>query len=323
MKKLQALYFKLLPLVAHFRFFTRLKALLTAAGDDLKAAVAPQLPEFNDWLAKEDAVTDWVRKSAFTKKIAGADAEVDRILVGINAIVQTGLHSSMSAIRESAEHVHDMLKNYGNVTRESYDEEAGDVAKLLEQFTGPYAQDVANLGLAMWVQQLQTAFNTFDSLLHQREAEQGEKPPYTAEEVRKGIEGVYYRMKDIINANAGAGTSNDFTAFIDLLNPEIDHLNAEFHRVVKDLSAHGHCVIEPVATQVYTGKAVTPLTKVWYREEDKPTVELVFAKDFSVTYKSNVEVGMAEVTIHGKGGYRGQVTVKFNIARQPLPTDNE
>ena len=290
-KLLHTLLFKLLPLVAHFRFFTRLKVLLTAAGDDLKTAIASLMPEFNAWLAKEDAVTDWVRRSAFTRKIAKADGEVDRLLVGINAIVQSGLHSSMSAIKESAEHVYDMLKNYGNITRESYDVEAGDVAKLLEQFAGPYTQDVANLGIAMWVQQLQTAYNTFDSLLHQREAEQGEKPALMSAEVRKGIEGVYHQMANIINANATAGTSADFTAFIDILNPGIEHLNAEFHRALKDISAPGRTLIAPIGTQTYTGFPVTPLSDVYYtppvdddeddddKKKNKPTEKLFLGKD--------------------------------------------
>ncbi|MDR3236031.1 MAG: hypothetical protein LBT48_04805 [Prevotellaceae bacterium] len=52
-----------------------------------------------------------------------------------------------------------------------------------------------------------------------------------------------------------------------------------------------------------------------YREEGKPTVELVFAKDFDVTYKNNTDVGTADLTIHGKGAYKGQKLTTFNIAR--------
>jgi hypothetical protein len=74
-------------------------------------------------------------------------------------------------------------------------------------------------------------------------------------------------------------------------------------------------VVETIDTQKYTEKAVTPIPRGYYREEGKPTVELVFAKDFSVTYKNNKEVGTAELTLHGKGAYKGQKTVTFNIAR--------
>lgn len=53
MKKLLALHFKFLPFLAHYDFFERLAALLAAAGDDLKTAIAPLLPAFNSWLAQE------------------------------------------------------------------------------------------------------------------------------------------------------------------------------------------------------------------------------------------------------------------------------
>jgi hypothetical protein len=70
-----------------------------------------------------------------------------------------------------------------------------------------------------------------------------------------------------------------------------------------------------VPEQTYTGKAVTPLPKAYYREEGKPTVELVFARDFSVTYKNNVDIGTADLTLHGKDAYKGQKKTTFNIAR--------
>jgi hypothetical protein len=53
---------------------------------------------------------------------------------------------------------------------------------------------------------------------------------------------------------------------------------------------------------------------VHYREEGNPAAELALGKDFSVTYKNNTNVGMAEVTIHGKGTYKGHKTIPFNIS---------
>ena len=323
MKRIHSLRFLSLHGTVHFRFFTRLAELLAEAGDDLKAAVSPLLPEFNSWLAEEDAVTDWVRRSEFTKKIAGAAAETKRVMVGINAIVQAGRHAGAPAVNQSADHVHNMLKNYGNVARKSYAEVAGEVAKVLEQFAGPYAADAVTLGMTAWVQQLQTALDTFDSLICERNAEQGRKPPHSAQEVRKGIEGVYHRMKTIINANAGAGTSNDFTAFIDHLNATIDHLRAEFHRVVKDLGEPGRTLIEPLAIQAFTGFPVTPLPEVYHSNaDDKPAVRLFLGKDFTVTYKNNRHAGMATLIVHGKGRYKGRKRVSFYIEPPELKMES-
>jgi hypothetical protein len=122
-------------------------------------------------------------------------------------------------------------------------------------------------------------------------------------------------MERIIDANAVVGASGDFAAFIDLLNPVIDHLNDEFHHAKKDLGVGDHTVIEPLPVQSYTERPVTPLPEVHYREGDKETKRLYLGKDFSITYKNNIEVGQAELTIHGKGDYKGQKSLSFHIAR--------
>ncbi|MDR1153330.1 MAG: hypothetical protein LBL04_01360 [Bacteroidales bacterium] len=43
-------------------------------------------------------------------------------------------------------------------------------------------------------------------------------------------------------------------------------------------------------------------------------VELFFAKDFTLTYKNNVQRGVAEIGITGKGNCAGRKTVTFHIA---------
>jgi hypothetical protein len=123
-------------------------------------------------------------------------------------------------------------------------------------------------------------------------------------------------MTDRINAANTMDGGSTYTDFIAQLNAEITYFNEHsHHHARKDIGAGDHCVVETIDTQKYTEKAVTPIPKGYYREEGKPTVELVFAKDFSVTYKNNKEVGTAELTLHGKGAYKGQKTVTFNIAR--------
>ncbi|MDR1680463.1 MAG: DUF6261 family protein [Prevotellaceae bacterium] len=286
---------------------------LAAAGNALKTAVAPLMPEFNAALTLEDAVMQWVRKSVLTARIAEADQTVDRVLVGINAIVQASLHASSATVVAAAERVHIMLKEYGNVAREAYNEEAGDVRAILEHFTGASAADVVTLGLTTWVTDLNTGFNTFKNLLRQRDTEQGTKPAYTATDVRKRIETVWHQMVYIIDAHSVVGESTDFDAFIDLLNPTIDRLNAQFSRTVKDLSEDDHTVIEPIPAQLYTGAPVVVIPVVYYHEDDNPPVALELGKDFSVTYKNNVNAGMAQLTIYGKGGYKGQVGRAFDI----------
>ena len=320
MKKILIIHYHDILLPAHLQFFYQTDLRLAAAGDDLQEAVAPLLPAYRTALAKENVSYLWVRKSELTKEIADAAEKLNSLVVLINSGVDFGSRSQMSAIAASGRKVHDLLKNYGDITAKPYDARAGAVREVLQHFTTDYTQDIANLGLAMQTQQLQAALNAFVNLLNQRSDERVEKPSYTAAEARKELEDAWQSIAYVIDSNAGASTSADFATFIAHLNPEIERINAEFHHAQKDLGEGDHTVITPIPIQKYTGQLITLIPEVYYTEEEKPTLKLYLGNDFAITYKNNKDVGMAELTIHGKGKYKGQKTTTFTIAREPFPS---
>jgi hypothetical protein len=230
MKQLHPLYLWLLPMAAHFAYFSTVSESLSKAGAAVQAALAPLTPELALWLAKEEALMQWMRKSALTEKIAGADRQIDRALVSINAVVEAARYAQDPGIKNAANSVYIMLRNYGRVSRKPYDEQAGDLRLLLAQFGDQYSAAATLIGLTPEVARLQAAFDLFETLFHQRGAERVRKPAYTFRDVRKGIERVYHLMTPRINAGSLLDVSPDFGAFIDRLNPDIDRLNAEFKR---------------------------------------------------------------------------------------------
>ncbi|MDR0692374.1 MAG: hypothetical protein LBF69_04990 [Prevotellaceae bacterium] len=46
-------------------------------------------------------------------------------------------------------------------------------------------------------------------------------------------------------------------------------------------------------------------------------MKLFLGKDFSVTYRNNINAGQAELTVHGKGRYKGKMSTAFYIAPPP------
>jgi hypothetical protein len=72
---------------------------------------------------------------------------------------------------------------------------------------------------------------------------------------------------------------------------------------------------DAIPEQEYTGKAVTPIPRVFFKSANGETKELQFSEDFFVTYRNNTEVGEATVVIHGKGKYCGSHNSTFHIAR--------
>ena len=69
----------------------------------------------------------------------------------------------------------------------------------------------------------------------------------------------------------------------------------------------------------YTGKAIEP--KVTMKNK---FLDMEEGKDFTVTYKDNVQVGTAQIIIDGAGFYRGEVVKKFDIgqAKQRIKGDD-
>ena len=60
----------------------------------------------------------------------------------------------------------------------------------------------------------------------------------------------------------------------------------------------------------YTGKAVKPAPEVTCNGK-----VLKKGRDYTLSYKNNIKLGTATVTVSGKGNYTGSVTKKFNIVK--------
>ena len=67
--------------------------------------------------------------------------------------------------------------------------------------------------------------------------------------------------------------------------------------------------VEDIADQTYTGTAVEPAVKV----TTKVTKYFVKDKDYTVTYKNNVEAGVAYAVVTGIGDYSGEIVKSFKI----------
>ena len=73
-----------------------------------------------------------------------------------------------------------------------------------------------------------------------------------------------------------------------------------------DLAAAGYS-ISPVADQTYTGSAITPAITLAGPGQ-------LTSDDYMVSYRDNVAVGTATVTVTGQGEYSGMLTATFRIA---------
>ncbi|MDR3340290.1 MAG: DUF6261 family protein [Candidatus Symbiothrix sp.] len=294
----------------HFQFMKLFYQLLDRFPAIKNLVVALYVPLL-DLLAQESRLVDAERGSALSHLIAEADARIDRTIVGINSVINAGLHHFDPAIVAAADRIHARMKAFGNIESKSYEGEATAVGILIDDLRGKFTGDVTLLGLAGWIDELEAAHKAFDELFEQRNVEWAGKPDANLRDVRKQVDDTYRQMIERIAAAATLDDAETYTEFIRQLNREISYFNEHSPRHTrKDIA---NFAVGDIPTQTYTGEQVIVIPDVFYTGEGQQTVKLVFAKDFTVTYRNNVKVGTAELILHGKGGYRGSKIVTFNI----------
>ena len=84
-------------------------------------------------------------------------------------------------------------------------------------------------------------------------------------------------------------------------------LKGSFKMNAADISS---AQIQAIASQDYTGKAVTPQPKVTWQG-----ATLAAGTDYTVSYSNNVNAGTAKATISGKGNFTGSKAVNFSIVK--------
>ena len=77
--------------------------------------------------------------------------------------------------------------------------------------------------------------------------------------------------------------------------------------------ANGPVMISPIEDLTYNRKAQTPVPEITFGE-----TPLSKGIDFTLSYKDNTDVGTAEVTINGKGNFKGSRTMNFRIVQKAL-----
>jgi hypothetical protein len=306
MKRIIIILFKFLRGEAHYQFLNLFSQLLEEF-PAVKSLVLVFYSEFVDLLAQEKKIVDAQKSSDYTQQIADADYRDDRLITGIRETVNAALHHFDTSIVAAAQSLWLRLKAFGEIQSKSYEEEAAAINILIEDLqSAEYASKVGLLGLTPWVNELAEAVSDFEELLKRRNIEQSAKPKQRLREIRNQIEPLYRNMVTHINSAATIDTTDTYTVFIDRLNTQITYFNDHNrHPAPKSIKTAN---VDAIPVQQFTGKAITPVPAVHLEG-----VELFFAKDFTLNYKNNVQRGVAEMSIVGKGSYAGKKNVTFNI----------
>jgi hypothetical protein len=281
----------------------------------VKALVAIELlNKFDIDLERERSLIDIEYKSPFTEPITNTDHRMDNAVLAIHGVVDVNLRHFDPLKVAAAKLILDRLRSFGKIGDKPYKEELMAVQILVADLYVKYKNEIDLLALTPWVNELEAAEKLMTQLMDERFAEWAARSKENIIDVHRDTESDYRKMIPIFEADVNNNGDAKCGPFIAKLNEKIKYYNEHAHHPAakKDVK---HADVAPVAVQDYTGVEVTPLPEVFFVEEGQPTKKLRFTVDYYLTYSDNINVGDAEIIIHGKGGYKGKKTITFNIAR--------
>jgi hypothetical protein len=274
-------------------------------------------------VAQEEDVYRWVRKSEFTEKKQQADDARDKAFSGIMSIVRFNLKNFDIQMQNHAKILYGLLEGYGDITVIDYDAETitiDSIVRFLQD--SKYFPSVEALGITPWINELETQNNLFKTYVQDSLDEKSEKPEISPKEARRMTDEALREIMKRVSALIDIEGADKYEGFIDEFNAIVDHYNTvtreHYGRIhaKTDVSA---AEIDFIPPQLFTGKPVYVIPSVSLRSKNPDGTEeitdLVFMKDYTVSYKNNTEIGVAAVTIQGIGKYKGKTMITFNIQK--------
>lgn len=208
----------------HFQFQTEFNDLVirfTPETLGIDAAYAVYLPLYNN----ENTALDVIRKSDLTVEIADADHKRDTTYRGFCDTVKGAQNHFAAKKRDSANRIQIAIDYYGNINSKSYDEQTAAINSLVEDLNADYSADVATLGVADWINELQANNDSFEALMDKRYSGNAGITQLKMKDVRVEVDEAYRAITERIAALAIVNGAETYTPFVDELNVRIEKYN--------------------------------------------------------------------------------------------------
>jgi hypothetical protein len=254
------------------------------------------------------------KTSPFTEQITEFDRQRDEAFLEIWRTVKTATKSSIEVNAAAAKVLDSFLSPYHGVAKEPLMSETSKLVYLKSNFDAdPELQTSAEtLQLTAIFNTLFAANEKVDVLWSERALDDAKKNTPAPSTLRANLEKAYNSFCNVILQTIRLQPSPELETLFSVLN----EIRIKYAKSLPFKLTNANTVVEPVAMQSYTGKAITPIPRVSIRKENNEFFELQFTVDFYVTYKNNVEIGEAQILIHGKGKYSGSYTSTFHIEQR-------
>jgi hypothetical protein len=253
------------------------------------------------------------RSSLLTPRIREKDRERNSLFCEIRRTAKTDRRSSNPVTAAAGARLVDFLRPFWGINKKPMATQTEQIHILSSRYTADAALVAAavTLGLDAVVQSLFAVNDELHSLYNARLNEQGNIDGPSASSVKHDVVTAYDEFCDSVEITLSALP----TDALQHLFSEMNNLRRKYISKLPVPLSESHTTVAPIAPQVRTGRHITPIPRVFYNHDGK-LEELVFAQDFTVTYRHNVEAGEAKLLVHGKGRYTGRYSTHFHIVEK-------
>jgi hypothetical protein len=249
------------------------------------------------------------RASDLTPNIVTMDKQRDAAFREIKRTTKAAQSSSAPATRTAANTLMEVLKPFWNISAEHIASQTAQITLFVSRCTGSVATAITTLGLSNAFTALQGINSGLKSAYNSRLNEMSALDGASASAAAKDVVAAYDNFCTAVEVTLSALPTDTLQLVFNNMNDVRIKYISRLPTPLDDKRTS----TAPVPAQVYTGRHLTPIPRVFHQTADGTLTELVFAEDFTVSYRNNVEVGEAKLFIHGKGHYTGTYTTTFHI----------
>ena len=162
-----------------------------------------------------------------TDDIAKADSDRDALYAGYKKAVEAFLAMPIADMVQAAKVLAQHIKDYKINTADQLDKETGLLVNFITDLEGKYSEQVAKLGLTVFVTNMKEANERVRTLTLQRTNEKMGVMVGALKTARTATDDAYRALVKMVNALALVFDEKDYTAFIDYVNTEVTHYKRE------------------------------------------------------------------------------------------------
>ncbi len=207
---------------AHIEFHMEVKKMIEKHGAE-HLNVKDTFDDYIILVEKELDNLEIIKQSEITKQLLLVDKERDNSFKGLRMTIKSLTKHFKVNIRENAETLRLVFKNFGNITTLSYNEGTAAIDRLTDELKNNYANELLVCNIADWVDHLYQKNEIFRSLMLKRNEETSVKEPVNTRELRKELDKLYKLIVKRVNASALLNGDADYADFISQLNNRIEY----------------------------------------------------------------------------------------------------